>query len=407
MFFSRKYSKLDNFQKIVIGAVFSLFFSLVSFASQSYATDTFYNYGTITIQASICKQTTISGRSYPYMNCSQEVGVTVSSSPDGDPTAPRQTFLFKGNTSQDLTTAYTSTIGCTASNVKCFLRISRILFSPKSDSNNYVYLQDGDFYLYRLTSTNDIFLGTAREFYSSTVEDQFYTFGGLDSYLNFNMQGQYSCLDLANNPCAVSYRFNHDRDDLELDGNFSSIVTSGKVSDTTAYNYEFINNVYNSTLESYDRSAYDGLLYYIPLTNKNTFNANYTLFEGYIFFYQTDDFVDISSSGVNPDDNPELGVIQDATNDANSSNAQLGGISIPIFNPISSWLVLFTDSQCIDISVVPGWFGLSSQHICSPWYASIRDVLTPIISIGGTLLLFGFAIRWLNGSSYYKGDISG
>lgn len=93
-------------------------------------------------------------------------------------------------------------------------------------------------------------------------------------------------------------------------------------------------------------------------------------------------------------DNPEWDIIQD-----NVSNAPTDySISLPILNPISSWLALFTDTQCITVSSIPSWFGLSSQTICSPW-GDLRDAISPVVNIFGSMLIFGFAVSWLRGFS--------
>ena len=408
-FFHKKHWNLLDYLGVLF--LFTIF-SLVTFTPNSYATDTAYKYGNLTIYAQICKELSISGRDYLYYDCSQEIGVTKSTSPDGTPsTTDRQYFKFRGSDMGDLVTAY-SDYSCVSASVKCFLRVSRIVFTPKLNSSDFSYLESGDYYYFRFTTTNYLFLGNSKEFYTNSVTDLVYNFGGIDSYLNFNFQDQYSCRDNESLPCQVAYKFGHDRDDISLSGNYSSFLTSGSVgSGVTAYNFEFIDNPYNTSSNLYQVSAFDGLTYFIPLTTKTNFNSTgYLVWDGYIFFYKTDDFVPVvDSDSVDPDSviNQENAIIQDNVDSANSSNSLLGNISIPIFNPISSWLVLFTDSQCIDISTLSGWFGLSTQHLCSPWHSNIRDVLTPIISVGGTLLLFGYAIRWLNGSSYYKGDING
>lgn len=399
MNFIRKYSNL-GFQKIFIGAIFSLFICLVAFSSDSHATNIDYQYGSLTIQGRICKWTsnTINGVVFePWFNCSQSVGLTVSTQFD-NPTLPRQYFSLKGNAMGDLITAYNSSINCTSSSTRCYFLISRLIYSPKSSANDYVYLQNNDYYLYRFSTRYNVYMGYGYNFsyLSDTNFDLRYNFGGLDSYLNFNMQGQYSCLDQANNPCAVSYRNNHALDDLNDVGDYYSLMTSGKVVDITAYNYEFINNSYDSNSHSYDRSAYDGILYMIPLTNKNTFNSSgYLVLDGYIYFSQTDSFVEINDSGINPDDNPEWDIIEDNISGANNSNDSLLGINFSVINPFHNIFAGFSDNNCHTFSVIPSWFSMSSMQICSPWNSNLRNALSPVVAVLLNSISFGFIIHWL------------
>lgn len=112
----------------------------------------------------------------------------------------------------------------------------------------------------------------------------------------------------------------------------------------------------------------------------------------------SDDWVleSANNGGGSDSDNPEWDIIQD-----NVSNAPTDySISLPILNPISSWLALFTDTQCITISSIPAWFGLSSQTICSP-FGDLRDAISPVVNIFGSMLIFGFAVSWLRGFSTF------
>ena len=97
---------------------------------------------------------------------------------------------------------------------------------------------------------------------------------------------------------------------------------------------------------------------------------------------------------------PEWDIIQGNGSDANADNAQLDNLSFSIFNPISGWLALFTDQQCVTLDVIPSWFGLSTTQFCTPW-GSLRSVATPIMNIFGTMLLFAFAVSWLKGSTSF------
>lgn len=91
--------------------------------------------------------------------------------------------------------------------------------------------------------------------------------------------------------------------------------------------------------------------------------------------------------------------------DAMDANTSLGNISLSILNPISGFLALFTDSECVSLSVIPGWFGLGTTQVCSPWYDNIRPVLTPIFNFAGTMLVFGFCVSWLRGRHGFDNSV--
>lgn len=109
-----------------------------------------------------------------------------------------------------------------------------------------------------------------------------------------------------------------------------------------------------------------------------------------------DDWVLESSNGGggSDPDNPDWDIIQNNGGNANDSNNQLGGINFSLINPFTSWLNLFTDNNCVTVSIIPSWFGMEETQICTPW-GDIRSYLSPIFSVFGSMLIFGFIVSWL------------
>lgn len=71
-------------------------------------------------------------------------------------------------------------------------------------------------------------------------------------------------------------------------------------------------------------------------------------------------------------------------------------------NPFAGLLALFTDSNgCRTIPTLAGFIGVQNPNTflyCSWFPASVRNVVTPVIGMFATILVFGFFISWLKGS---------
>ena len=67
--------------------------------------------------------------------------------------------------------------------------------------------------------------------------------------------------------------------------------------------------------------------------------------------------------------------------------------------PFSSLFNSFTDNRCVDIPIIASWLSTSQSHVCTWWSNDIRSTLTPIFSTISLMILFGFIINWLKGSS--------
>ena len=85
----------------------------------------------------------------------------------------------------------------------------------------------------------------------------------------------------------------------------------------------------------------------------------------------------------------------------NEDADQMSGIfqfSIP--NPFLPILSMFTDGgSCVSIPTIASMVGSDNTQFC-PWFpASVRNVLTPVIGLSSSIILFGFIISWLTGST--------
>lgn len=74
--------------------------------------------------------------------------------------------------------------------------------------------------------------------------------------------------------------------------------------------------------------------------------------------------------------------------------------SFNVFNPFLSIFKLFTSGEdCVNIPILAGMLHSETTQVC-PWFpASVRNILTPVVSIAAMMLLFGFIVRWFRSSS--------
>lgn len=71
-----------------------------------------------------------------------------------------------------------------------------------------------------------------------------------------------------------------------------------------------------------------------------------------------------------------------------------------IFNPFLPLMNMFSDqSSCANIPIIAGMIHSEETQVC-PWFPqSVRQILTPVISLASAMLVFGFFVRWLGASS--------
>lgn len=63
--------------------------------------------------------------------------------------------------------------------------------------------------------------------------------------------------------------------------------------------------------------------------------------------------------------------------------------------PFQNLFTSFTDNQCVDIPIIAGMLHAPSSHYCTWWSASVRNVLTPVITMASLMVLTGFIMSWL------------
>lgn len=92
----------------------------------------------------------------------------------------------------------------------------------------------------------------------------------------------------------------------------------------------------------------------------------------------------------------ELETIQNQGNTAqNTGNAILNVFNFAIADPMLGLFSLFVDTTCVNIPIIAGMINVNNSQVCSPWSVSVRSILTPVFTVGGTMLLWGFVINWL------------
>ena len=84
--------------------------------------------------------------------------------------------------------------------------------------------------------------------------------------------------------------------------------------------------------------------------------------------------------------------------DGDSSQAQ-GVFSFSVFNPFLPLFSMFNVNQCVSIPTLSNMLGSSETQYCSWFNCTTRGIITPVMSIASVMLIFGFVIRWLGGSS--------
>lgn len=87
-------------------------------------------------------------------------------------------------------------------------------------------------------------------------------------------------------------------------------------------------------------------------------------------------------------------------NKGNDQSNKLGSIfNFTVLNPFSGLYALFTPGGCKPIPTLGKMLNKPDTTYC-PWFPeNVRSVLTPVIALCSMMLIFGFTIRWLNGSS--------
>lgn len=279
--------------------------------------------------------------------------------------------------------------------------------------NNFL----GDYskpFFFNIDSEYNAYLGTGRPFFNpnDTGNRYIYNIGGFNAYLSdTNNNHRVSCPDLDPSICQLRY----DWDTISgMQSYFYLSMNNGLPGSLNNYEYiRLLHNVYDQIENSYEWtiSPDNSVLFLLSNSDlKYDSSTNKFYYDFYTTFYTTDEYYDMAASDspgadVNDAISAEREYITDDTTAANGFNNLLSNINFSVLNPVLTWLNLFADYQCVDLNTLPSWFGTEPQHICSPWDQNIRSSITPLVAVGGVMLLFTFILKWLNSSEYFKGEI--
>lgn len=91
-----------------------------------------------------------------------------------------------------------------------------------------------------------------------------------------------------------------------------------------------------------------------------------------------------------------------------SADEMAGVFSFSVQNPFTALFGAFTSGNtCVSIPTIAAMINSDDTQYC-PWFpASVRNVLTPVLSMLSMMVIFGFVVKWLNGSGLngrLKGD---
>lgn len=91
-----------------------------------------------------------------------------------------------------------------------------------------------------------------------------------------------------------------------------------------------------------------------------------------------------------------------------SADEMAGVFSFSVQNPFTALFGAFTSGNtCVSIPTIAAMINSDNTQYC-PWFpASVRNVLTPVLSMLSMMVIFGFVVKWLNGSGLngrLKGD---
>lgn len=87
----------------------------------------------------------------------------------------------------------------------------------------------------------------------------------------------------------------------------------------------------------------------------------------------------------------------------------IGMFNFNLFNPFSSLFAMFSSGDsCVNIPILGSMLHVDNDQVCPYFPVTVRNILTPVMSIIATMLLFGFLIRWIRSSSSdFSPDASG
>lgn len=99
--------------------------------------------------------------------------------------------------------------------------------------------------------------------------------------------------------------------------------------------------------------------------------------------------------------NDEKNTINDSVGDA-SDDASSMSHNWSLINPLTGWLNLFSDTGCASIPTIKNWLHGVESQVCTPWDGTVRNTVTPVVSVLSTTIIFGLVVRWLKNSGSTK-----
>lgn len=92
---------------------------------------------------------------------------------------------------------------------------------------------------------------------------------------------------------------------------------------------------------------------------------------------------------------------QDRENQGKDDMSEATGIfNFNLLNPFAGIFGLFKPpSTCANIPTIARWVHSETSTVCSWWSSDVTSVLTPVFGIVSMMIVFGFLVHWLSGSS--------
>lgn len=190
--------------------------------------------------------------------------------------------------------------------------------------------------------------------------------------------GQYSLQ-------SIQYWLNQNTSVLNsLNSNISSVITELRSQSTTLGNIESLVRSIQST------SSVAGVIAQQQATNQKLDTVNTNLQN----LQQATEEQTQQQEEQYEQEKQEEAEREEAGQDAAEQGANI--FTFTLMNPFAGIFNLFSGSGCVAIPTIGGMMNKPDATYC-PWFSqSIRNILTPVIGLSSSMLLFGFIIRWLS-----------
>lgn len=160
----------------------------------------------------------------------------------------------------------------------------------------------------------------------------------------------------------------------------------------------------------------DDFLLLVPSLYINSDNSSCGDDSCHKYLFETDDEWRFASTFLVTDNDPTPGpdfnstivgggtIPGDAENNISNDSADWFTSLTSLFNfnfinPFAPIFNLFNNDSCAQIPTLAGMLHSNETQVC-PWFdSSVRNIVTPVLGLSSMMLVFGFVIRWLGGSS--------